>query len=162
MSYAQAMNDIACPHQSQKRPEIASLLRFPLPPSANALYASIGKRRVKTAVYKKFEHAARYWMLKHSSEINDARTLTLDTGSQRFIHIDTVFFMERKNIICKDGTPKRNDTSNRLKALHDVLSQILGLDDSYFFSGSYDKVAVDDPSLVGVDITMVLTPYTDR
>lgn len=154
------MNDRTAP--PTKRPDVVNLVRFPLPPSANALYANFGKRRIKTAVYKQFEQAARFWLLRNSRQIDEARSLTLETGPRKFIHIDTVFFMLRKNIICKDGTPKRNDTSNRLKALHDVLAQILGLDDCWFFSGSYDKVAVDLPKHVGVDITMVVSAYEDR
>lgn len=91
-----------------------------------------------------------------------ARQLTMATGPRRFMHVDTVFFMLRGRILCKDGTPRRNDTSNRLKALHDVLAEILGIDDSFFFSGSYDKVAVDDESKVGVDIVMVVAAYEER
>ena len=101
-------------------------------------------------------------MKYHAVEIDLARELTLVAGSRRFIHVDTVFYMLRGRILCKDGTPKRNDTSNRIKALHDALAQILGIDDSYFFSGSYDKIAVDDEMHVGVDITMVVTDYEER
>lgn len=109
-----------------------------------------------------FERNALAWMKCHSVEVDQARQLTTLTGSRQFIHIDTVFFMLSSRILCKDGKPKRNDTSNRLKALHDAIGQILGIDDSYFWSCSCDKVAVDDEEKVGVDITMVITSYKDR
>ena len=102
------------------------------------------------------------WMKYHSAEIDVARELTLAAGPRRFIHVDTVFYMLRGRILCKDGNPKRNDTSNRIKALHDALAKILGIDDSYFFSGSYDKLGVEDENKVGVDITMVISDYQER
>lgn len=153
------MNDLTRP---QKHLDLVHIPLFPLPPSANALYASVGRRRVKSKVYIQFIAAARRWMMTNSKVIEESRQLTLETGARRFLHVDTVFYMMRKTIICKDGTPRRNDTSNRLKALHDVLAEIIGIDDCYFFSGSYDKVAVDDERKVGVDITMVISPYEER
>jgi Holliday junction resolvase RusA-like endonuclease len=102
------------------------------------------------------------WMKYHAQELDNGRRLTTLVRSKQFIHIDTIFYMHRSRILCKDGSPKRNDTSNRLKALHDALAQILGIDDSYFWSVSADKVAVDDESLVGVDITMVISEYKEH
>ena len=155
------MSDQSLP-QRKAPPEIANLTGFPLPPSANGLYKSVGRRRAKSSDYLAFERSAIAWMRWHTIEIDEARELTLLTGPNRYIHIDCVFYMLRERIICKSGLPKKNDTSNRLKALHDALSQILGIDDCYFFSGSFDKVAVDDPSEVGVDVTMVISEYKER
>lgn len=101
-------------------------------------------------------------MRLHPKELQNARELTIGTGPCRFIHIDTVFYMQRSRIFTKAGTPKRNDTSNRLKALHDALAKMLGIDDSYFWSCSADKVAVDDEADEGVDITMVISTYEER
>lgn len=117
---------------------------------------------MRSHAYKMFESAARKWMILNPEMVDEARQLTLDAGPNRFIHIDTVFRMLRKNIFTKEQKPKRNDSSNRIKALHDVVAEMLGIDDCYFWSGSYDKVAVDDESEVGVDITMVISTYTDQ
>lgn len=141
--------------------EIAHINRFPLPPSVNELYATVGRRRVKSIPYKRFEDQLRIWMMTNHDQLQLAWSLSMNTGPNNFLHVDCRFHMMRGNILCKDRTPKRNDTSNRIKALHDALSQILGIDDSYFWSGTFDKVAVDDPSKVGVEITMVVSKYED-
>lgn len=156
------MNDRYQPSPNQKPPEIVNLVRFPLPPSANALYATVGRRRVKSVSYRLFLRAALNWMKFNSAAIDEARALTTLTGPNRFIHIDTVFYMPRGRIFCKDGRPKRNDTSNRIKALHDALAEMLGIDDCYLWSGSYDKIAVDLEAEAGVDITMVVSTYEDQ
>ena len=155
------MSDQSLPKRKAP-PEIANLTGFPLPPSVNALYATVGRRRVKSREYRVFERSVLAWMKFHTIEVDEARELTLQTGPYRYIHIDCVFYMLRSRIICKNGLPKRNDSANRQKALDDVLSKILGIDDSYFWSGAYDKVAVDDLSDVGVDITMVIAEYKER
>lgn len=65
--------------------------------------------------------------------------------------------MKKKSILKKDGTPKRNDTSNRIKALEDVLSKLLGIDDKWFWAGTYDKRPTPNPALPEhVDIRLEL------
>jgi Holliday junction resolvase RusA-like endonuclease len=156
------MSDKLPPHPSHKQPpDIVTLSGFPMPPSVNNLYISMGRRRVKAPSYRAFERQVLQWMMLHAQELDLARKLSTMTGPQRFIHIDAVFFMHRSRILCKDGRPKKNDTANRIKALDDALAQILGIDDCYFWSGSYDKAAVDDESLVGVDVTMVISEYKE-
>lgn len=157
------MNDLVPPPLRPKAPpDVVNLEGFPLPPSVNNLYLTIGKRRVKAGDYRLFERAVMVWMKRNAEALDYARQLTILTGPKRFIHIDTMFYMKRERIFCKDGRPKRNDTSNRIKALHDALATILGLDDCYFWSGGYDKQAVDDDQKVGVSITMVISPYEER
>ena len=43
------------------------------------------------------------------------------------------FWFLRENVLTQKGLPKRNDVSNRIKALHDQLSQLLGIDDCWFW-----------------------------
>ncbi len=95
------------------------------------------------------------WFQLNQLTVQALRIFTKDIGDYVF-HIDACFHMERSEIICKNGKPKKNDTSNRLKGLHDVLSVIIGIDDSYFWSCSADKQAVDHVDKSGVTIVLKL------
>jgi hypothetical protein len=113
---------------------------FPMPPSVNQLYAWSPRagRMVKSKLCGAYERTVGKWILTNGSQLEQLRLFTKDLGAYVF-DVDAMFYMERKAIICKDGKPKKNDTSNRIKALHDVLSSIVGVDDSYFWSLSADK-----------------------
>lgn len=140
--------------------EIAILSGFPLPPSTNHLYKTIvirgRSRRAKSKEYKAYEHAVKVWMMTHHHELQLARALTTMAGPGRFIHLDLDFKFHRSRILCKDGKPKRLDTSNRLKALEDALSLILGIDDCWFWSGQYDKSIAPENEVERVEIVMLV------
>jgi Holliday junction resolvase RusA-like endonuclease len=117
---------------------------FPVPPTTNQLYAYAPtyRRMVKTKVYREYDKAVQLWILGNQETVSKVRDFLKDLGLF-VLDVSAVFHMEQKKIVCANGKPKRNDTSNRLKALHDVLSEvILGVDDSYFWSCSADKVPV--------------------
>ena len=141
--------------------DVVTINKFPLPPSANALYSNLGRRRIKSKAYRDYLNEVRLWMLMNQRQLHDARRISMNTTPFNFIHIDCRFYMLRTSIFTKDNKPKRNDTSNRIKALHDALSVILGIDDSYFWSGSFDKLAVDHETQQGVEITMVISRYEE-
>lgn len=131
---------------------------FPVPPSANALYAYVKNRMVKTAKYRKYEQEVFKWLTVNHDKVREIRSFVKDL-SPFVLHVDATFHMKRSDIICLNGKPKRNDTSNRLKALHDVLSMIIiGVDDSYFWSGSFHKVAIRESKDPSVEITLILRP----
>ena len=117
---------------------------FPLPPSANSLYAHsrMYDRMVKTQAYKDYDKDVQLWIASNQGKVDEVRGFAKDLKG--VFHINATFYMQHKSVVCKDGRPKKNDTSNRIKALHDVLSNILGVDDSYFWSGSFTKVAMAD------------------
>ncbi len=116
---------------------------FPMPPSANTLYANIpGKGRVKTKDYRLYEESVRIWSFRTAHHLQTARVIISRLPKGQALHLDRRFYFERGKIITKGGRPRRNDTSNRIKALDDVLAAILGCDDSLFWSGSETKVQV--------------------
>lgn len=113
---------------------------FPMPPSANELYFEPAKgRRAKTMQYKKYEGLVQFWMYKNGYQIQNARLIMQKRTNDEAFHIETNFYFLKNKILTKNNTPKKNDTSNRIKALHDVLSQVLGIDDCLFFDGSFSK-----------------------
>lgn len=132
------------------------LSHFPMPPSVNRLHRAVKGRVIKSAEYRSYENEVRTWMLTHQKELQKARDLCQKVSALKFVHIDTIFEFHKSAILTKENKPKRNDTSNRLKALHDVLAAILGIDDCYFWSGNFDKTVIPDSQREGVEITLVL------
>lgn len=124
---------------------------FPMPPSVNALYAHVSGRTVKTRVYRDYEQAVYHWMISNGPQVDACRALVKSLDG-KVLHVDAMFYMLRKSILCLNGKPKRNDTSNRLKALHDVLGSIvLLIDDSYFWAGSFSKQICETKAYVDIN-----------
>lgn len=135
---------------------------FPLPPSANALYANSDRGRFKTAAYKSFEQTVHYWALKNQHILNVVREMTLDIGPGEALRVDRIYHFRPHKIITKDKKPRRNDTSNRIKCLDDVLGLLLGIDDSYFWEGSYTKRPITVEGLEeGVDVRFSIVSMTE-
>lgn len=138
------------------RPMEFSIPNFPLPPSVNMLHRYVQGRVIKSKAYNDYEKRVYGWLTMNQAQIKGVREFVKDIGDY-VIHIESIFMMNHRDIVCLNGKPKRNDTSNRLKALHDVLSDIImGIDDSYFWSGSFSKESVGSRSKECVQLTMKL------
>lgn len=137
-----------------------NLCGFPLPPSVNTLYRNLpaGRGRAKTQKYRTYENTCRIWMLQNQNQLWQARALAMDAAAQPFsvLRVDSMFYFEASRILTMAGKPKRNDSSNYLKAPLDMLAQMLHIDDSYFWSGFYDKEPVDHPEYERVDFRLTL------
>jgi len=124
-------------------PLMIRLDMFPMCPSVNALYGNNphakGKGRYKTKAYTTFENDAWIWSLKHAPQVRMARQICQSLGPGRFLLVHMDFFFEQGKILTKIGTPKKLDTSNRIKATEDALAKILGIDDSWFWNGQQTK-----------------------
>lgn len=130
---------------------------MPMPPSANNLYATIGRKRVKSKGYKAYELAVQTWTLTHHQQVQMARGLANMLLPKRIIHAEMAFYQRRSSILTKDWKPKRNDTANRIKALHDVIAQFSYIDDCWFWSGDYRKTAIAETAETEwVDVTLTL------
>ena len=127
---------------------VIELNGIPMPPSGNNVYATLMLRgrpvRVKSKPMKLFERDAAQWALRAGLALTQARVMaqTLDIGTA--LQVDCLFHFHRKSVLTLTGRPKRNDTANRLKPLHDSLSGILGIDDCHFWNGSFEKLVVPD------------------
>ena len=60
------------------------------------------------------------------------------------ILVDSYFILPSERLIGPKGM-KRNDASNRLKALYDRLSEVLDVDDSRFVTGRAENCIGDGP-----------------
>ncbi len=138
------MNKTDCANPPRESGGPLVIANFPMPPSINRMYMVSRNRIIKSKDYRLYEGEIYQWLTVHRAEVAGIREYFKDISGY-VINVDATFHMLRKNIICLSGRPKRNDTSNRLKALHDVLATvIIGVDDSYFWSGSFNKVALED------------------
>ncbi len=115
---------------------------FPHPPSVNRMYAYPQGRVVKSKEYAQYDKQIIKWRINNQDKMLYIQQFVKELGAL-VIHIDATFYMFREGIICKNGKPKRNDTSNRIKILHDVLSGLIGIDDCYFWSGSFSKTGIE-------------------
>lgn len=133
---------------------------FPMPPSANGLYAfsKMYNRMIKTKAYKAYDSEVQFWIAKNQDKLSKLREFA--KGLKGVFHIETTFCMQRKSVVCKDGRPKKNDTSNRIKALHDVLSEMIGVDDSYFWSGAFTKASLENGKDEYVVVKLVIREIT--
>lgn len=139
-----------------------TLSGIPLPPSSNNMYANARRGgRMKSAKMRLWERDFAVWALENAQALARARQLLklrLTAGS--VLAINSTFFFQRSRILCKDGTPKRNDTSNYLKALHDALAEALQIDDAWFFDGMMRKRPVTGESeSVTVDVEVLAAEW---
>lgn len=57
----------------------------------------------------------------------------------KYIRIETYAFFPYFDLFTKEGLPRKMDGTNRLKALHDVLAELLEVDDSWFWDAEVKK-----------------------
>lgn len=63
--------------------------------------------------------------------------------------------LNKQRLISKENNFKRLDASNRCKALHDLLAESLGVDDSCFVSVPIEKVLTDSKE----QVVVVIRPF---
>lgn len=126
-----------------------------MPPSTNNLYYTASKRnigfgkgvrRYRTESYKVFQETMRQWSMVVGRE---AKQFSIEMwkwieGGQ-YLHLDRFYIFPKGKVFAQNHRgPRKLDTSNRDKALDDSLGAILGVDDSYFFSGSHEKIVDEE------------------
>ena len=111
----------------------------PMPPTVNGAYSNANNGgRTKSAAYKAYLKLVDIWCYSHQQQINMARK----TMSKELYILLYVFKFDINKIVntsrkVKDRVAKI-DTSNRIKIVEDVVSDLVGVDDRYFF----DSLAV--------------------
>jgi Holliday junction resolvase RusA-like endonuclease len=131
---------------------------FPMPPSANRNWRQARRRIIKSDEARNYEEAVSDWNLRNLRTTNTAREVMrrhLAENPKLRLHCSTVFYFQEKRILCKDGTVKCLDTSNRLKVLHDAVAHVLVIDDKLFWSGEFYKESapLGSPEWVTITIT---------
>lgn len=111
---------------------------FPLPPSENQIYMNLpGRGRCATKELKDYKKACSEWYLGADLKIKQAIRSHKLHG--HILRIDSQLYFARERIYTKDGRIKKMDVANRLKALHDQICEMIGIDDSQFFEVVIEK-----------------------
>lgn len=131
-------------------------------PSMNMAYPSdkFG-RRFKSKEFKIWEGVFRGWCLANAVTVNAARREFSVIRPGHMVIIHSQYWFLRESILCKDGKPKKNDTSNRLKILHDAISEAIWLDDCYFFDGTFTKRPLPGYTLKNQECCNVILEWTE-
>jgi hypothetical protein len=77
---------------------------------------------------------------------------------RELVRIDAFFAVASHRLFDKSGARKPFDASNRIKALHDALADVLGIDDRYFYPGISEPVLVREEADECVLVRMAKTP----
>jgi len=118
------------------------------PPSVNGLYVNVtGVGRVLSSAGKAYKKDT----LKALGMFY-SRGLTLPLPAQH-LRLEVWLY---GNWFTKAGEPKKADASNRVKALEDVLSEWLGVDDRWFWSVTVHKVQASKE-----ETEVTITPMAD-
>ena len=116
-------------------------LILPLPPSENEIYRNVpGVGRAATQELRNWRAQVKLWMLQNKSEVERVQSWVQALENPLVLDISSVFVFHQPRLWTKDNRPKRLDASNRIKALHDAVSEILGIDDKHLWSGSFEKM----------------------
>jgi hypothetical protein len=136
-------------------------LRIPLPPSVNNMYVNISSRpgvkrrgRAKSIEYIHWLKLMQVWMAQNSTEVVHARSELKSLSINSMLVFESVFNFRMDQIYTRDGLPKRNDHENRLKALHDAVCEMIGIDDKWIFKIYSEKYA--DRSIVSPHVDLVI------
>jgi hypothetical protein len=129
---------------------------FPIPPSENNCYPTMVNRKTMRAFrfpsgeLKAFKKAVDTWARDRQDLIKRAR-LALLPSQQSQVRVDIYIAWSSQRLYTKDGRRKSLDASNRIKPIHDALSELLGIDDRFFYTGQSEPVLADE----GIECVMV-------
>jgi Holliday junction resolvase RusA-like endonuclease len=133
---------------------------IPIPPSQNGQYVTImhkGKqRRIKSKESQDWAREFEKWAIINVRTIIEAKN-TIALWNSRFIEVSVFAGFKYERMVCKDGSPKKLDISNRLKALHDLIAEKIKMDDCTFVRTPAEKcIAVNE------EVIILIRPMTMR
>lgn len=118
-----------------------------MPPSSNNQYILVrrgGKTfHVPSAKLKAYQNTMNSYPYRMKSFPSDQKRISEWIQLGYKLEVNALFLFHRKSLFTVDGRVKKMDVSNRLKALHDSLAKLIGVDDSTFFRVSAEKSEID-------------------
>jgi len=131
--------------------ELVLFTGLPVPPSSNSQYflARRGQKtyHIPSDELKQFKREMeKYPYLVGPDFVVSKRDIHHWIGEGRNLEIKTFFFFKRERLYTKLGHIKKLDCSNRIKALHDSLCDLLEMDDCLFFKLHAEKIACKEGS----------------
>lgn len=127
---------------------IIEIDKFPFPPSENEVYSSNGRFRFANKKLKDYKSIVLVW---RAMNIPVVERLQKEL-SEKKVGIRAYFHYRKERVFTKDGSPKRNDVTNRIKPLQDCLFEIIGSDDKWVFEFSCKKLCSEDEPYVRLEL----------
>jgi hypothetical protein len=144
------------------------LSQIPMPPSSNRQYWATafmiaGKptgRLAPSTELKQYVRDFAAWAERNSVLLAKAKKFIRDEILLKdlMLQVDTYACFPGTSLWTQKGMPKKMDATNRLKALHDCLSEVLAVDDSWFWGGHVEKIETRKEPYAFV----VLKPFKPR
>lgn len=111
---------------------------IPFPPSTNQLHSDFVRRgvinRCRSPRYNEYKRDFAGYILRRSLQFEEARSEVQKWfGENMVCAIEFTFYYNKKALYTVDGKVKRNDVSNRIKALEDCFFEALNIDDRFVF-----------------------------
>lgn len=122
---------------------------FPFPISANAAFRIIMRGRFashcKSKKYSEYDEIVKAYHFANLKMIKEAQKIIAGwflENEKTVLNVDLLFY----DSLCfnkGDGKVKKSDIFNRIKVAHDKISEIILVDDRYFFSGNLIRIPSD-------------------
>jgi len=140
---------------------------YPYPPSENAMYATIrkGNKTWRTSSRELMEYKRRCntFYLLNKETMKRAQEIIREWVKLGYgIELDALIFMEYQRFLTKEGQDKKVDVSNRIKGLHDTLSELLKVDDHKIYKMSAEKIVAKEESFCDLIIRPVKRRHLDE
>lgn len=123
--------------------DLVLLSGIPLPPSSNNQYCLVRRGNktfhVPSLELKVFQRNMQSYPHQCENFLLGKNKIQGWVKANLPLKISAILFFKRERIFTKKKTPKKMDISNRIKALHDCICELLEIDDSVFFNVSIEK-----------------------
>lgn len=108
------------------------IIELQMCPTSNHQYVPVNGRLIKSKEMRKYDETIDIVKLKYCRQVDK---FLLEFKENSMIEIDFVFVFPKKKYFCKDGSLRKFDSYNRIKATADSIAKIIGIDDSLFIDG---------------------------
>lgn len=129
---------------------MAILKDLPFPISVNESLTSVRGRLIKTTVARNYLKEMHVWAMQNKRQVDLAREFVKHCFDNKIVlRVDSFLAWPKKEVLVSQENYKAfhfaqsRDATNRIKQLHDAISEILDIDDRYFFYGDCCKLISD-------------------
>lgn len=112
------------------------IIELKMCPTSNHQYVPVNGRLIKSQEMRVYDKTIDILKLKYSRKVDE---FLKDFKKGKIIKIDFVFVFPERKYFCKDGSMRKFDSYNRIKATADSITKIVGIDDSLFVDGRIIK-----------------------
>lgn len=127
-----------------------TLRNFPISCTSNNLYFVARNRLIKSSEGRLYVKRVQAWAIPHRRTIEKLRHIL----KGKTLRVDYSFMFPKSRLVTKKNTIKRLDFTSFVKAAQDALSELIGVDDSHFICGFFEKrISENDESYIDISIS---------